>query len=341
MSPYTVRDTPEVVRRIEADLAQVVRTVRSGDPGLRSLILTGGFARGEGAVLDGAPQNDYDLVAVRGLARPEEPYVSMRDRLERRLGLHIDLAPVPAWWLPWAPPSVFWYETRHRGRVLWGQDALARIRACGPADLDGCEAVRLLGNRAAGLLLYLEGTDAEKRIQAAKALLAALDARLLAEGSFAPSQTERWGLYLRMRDRIDVDAKWTEWALGFKTEPAEAPRVVAAEAWRAAAQAVLRAVPSALRRAGVRDLDGLARRDGVLDHLHYIRHARRVPGAPRLLRNPTGRVRAATLRLLGAAADGRLDPRDAARCLRGLGRPGASPWRPLGLLEGLRGATRQ
>src|SRR5688500_4956094 len=53
---YTTLDTPALVDRIRHDLAEVVAAVRGADPGLRALILTGGFARGEGTVLDGVPQ---------------------------------------------------------------------------------------------------------------------------------------------------------------------------------------------------------------------------------------------------------------------------------------------
>ena len=59
--PYTPRDSPTIVARIDADLRTVIETVAGNDPALRSLVLTGGFARGEGTVAHGQPVNDYDL----------------------------------------------------------------------------------------------------------------------------------------------------------------------------------------------------------------------------------------------------------------------------------------
>src|SRR5688572_27890288 len=100
---YTSHDTPAIIRRIASDLEIVSDTVRRGDPCLRSLILTGGIARGEGTVHGGAPQNDYDLVAVRGVGPVGTSYAKMKAILERRLGIHIDLAPVAAWRLRWVP----------------------------------------------------------------------------------------------------------------------------------------------------------------------------------------------------------------------------------------------
>ncbi|HEX2065583.1 MAG TPA: nucleotidyltransferase domain-containing protein, partial [Candidatus Thermoplasmatota archaeon] len=167
--PYSRHDTPEVVRRIEADLQAVTSSLRKADPHVRALVLTGGFARGEGTVLAGEPQNDYDFVALRGVGPPRVPYEALRHRLEARLGLHVDLAPVPVWRLRWTAPSIFWYETALRGRTLWGEELLHKVPTRTPQAIHPGEGLRLLVNRAAGLLLCTEERDAHKvRIQAAK-----------------------------------------------------------------------------------------------------------------------------------------------------------------------------
>jgi hypothetical protein len=342
--PYTAHDTPELVERIDRDVATVVDTVRRADPGLRSLVLTGGFARGEGAVLEGAPQNDYDFVAVRGLRRPSVPYERLRADLEARLGLHVDLAPVAAWRLGWVSPSIFWYETALRGRVVWGDDLLARIPVRSPAQVDPAEGLRLLVNRAAGLLLYSEAGAPARRLQAAKALLAAADVHLLARGEFPPSQTERWQRIEALRASLEdpapikAFAPWLEWAHRFKLSPADAPARDADDAWRAAASAVLDAVPVALRHAHLNSLDAYARRDGLLDRWVYWRRAARIEGARRLLKHPTGRVRVATLRLLEASLDGRVAPEAAKRYLGPLVPDTRDPLR---VLHSLRNATLQ
>lgn len=345
MASYTVDDTPAVVRRVEDDLDHVEATVREGDPALRSLVLTGGFARGEGAVFDGQPQNDYDFVALRGFGRPDRPYAEMAHELEDRLGLHIDLAPVSVWRLRWVAHSIFWYETALRGRVLWGEDLLDRIPVQRPEDIDPAEGLRLLVNRAAGLLLVRQhGDDHAHRIQASKGLLGAADAHLLAEGQFPPSQKERWR---RIQD-ADFDGSdpdvfrslepWLRWAYQFKVRPDRAESRDAETAWQVAAQAVHDAVPTALRHAGLSSLDAYGRRDGILDHLVYLRRAGRVAGARPWLHNPTGQVRVATLRLLEASIDGTIRP-EAAR--RFLGPIVDESEEPLTRLRELRAATLQ
>ncbi|MEA3137762.1 MAG: hypothetical protein QOC71_2043 [Thermoplasmata archaeon] len=346
--PYTSLDTPAILRRIDADLASVVAAVRAGDRHVRSIVLTGGFARGEGAVLRGDPQNDYDLVAIRGFGRPAKSYAALREELSKSLGLHIDLAAVPAWRLQRAPASVFWYETALRGRVLWGEDLLGSIRVRDAAGLDPCEGLRLLANRAAGLLLATaRPNDADAlRLQAAKALLAAFDAQMLAAGRFAPSQTERWHLFQRMLlegpalAALHFQGAWLEWAYESKRDPGGVADRDPGEAWQAARRAILVAIPSALRHASLRSLDAYGRKDSLVGWATYAWRAGRVEGARRLVTNPTGQVRVATLRLLEATPDGKAGValEDARRCLAPVARNVSDPLRTL---EGLRAATLQ
>lgn len=303
---YTVRDTPEVVERVERDLARIVEVLSEADPGLEAVVLTGGFARGEGALLDGKPQNDYDLVAVRGLGRPQSPYDGLRRKLEGELGLHVDLQPVWSGRLRWARPSIFWYETALRGRVLWGEaDVLARVPVRSASDIDRAEGARLLANRAAGLLLARQSPDPVfRQIQASKALLASLDAYLLGVGDFPPSQLERWQ---RFEERIGKGSTPTRllcrmdaltWAILRKTDPARAPEQDEALLWREAAEAVLEALPFALASAGFSSVEDFARWDHSLDAMAYRAHAQRVPAARRWATHPSGRLRAATLAML-------------------------------------------
>jgi hypothetical protein len=342
---YSRHDTPALVRRIEADLATVGGALRQADPRARALVLTGGFARGEGTVLAGAPQNDYDFVVLRRIGPPRVPYPELRGALEARLGLHVDLAPVPAWRLRWTAPSIFWYETALRGRTLWGDELLGRIPTRTVPAIGCGEGLRLLVNRAAGLLLCTAEPDPHKvRIQAAKALLAAGDAHLLARGAFPPTQAERWGHLERLHATGDAPAavqqrwEWHAWAFRFKVDADGAPPRDAQAAWRAAARSILDAVPPALRHAGHPSLAAYARCDGLADPLVYYRRSRSIHRARRLLRHPTSRVRVATLRLLAASLDGAIPPAAARACL---GEFTPAPHPPVALLDALRRATLQ
>lgn len=337
---YTIRDTPEVVRRIEADLGLVLSEVRRADPSLRALVLTGGFARGEGSVRGGVPQNDYDLVALRGLAPPREPYAAVRARLEPRLGLHLDLQPVWAGRLRLAAPSIFWYETALRGRVLWGDRALlSRIPTRRSADIAPAEGLRMLVNRAAGLLLAAPSGDGPLlRIQASKGLLAALDAHLLALGAFAPTQRERWVLLEDLLARgaappaLAARRDWLAWAFRFKVDPDRTEGRAPREAWRAAGEAILDAVPTSLRAAGYASLAAYVADDSRAGNLLYRHRAGAVPGARRWVPHPTGRVRALTLAMLEEA----LRPGDGKTAAHLAGLLHAVPAGPRNHIEALR-----
>lgn len=343
--PYTATDRPAEVRRIERDLDHIRAAVVAGDPHLRSLVLTGGFARGEGAMLHGEPQNDYDLIAVRGWGRPKVAYERLRSRLEQELGLHIDLAPVAAWRLRFAAPSIFWYETAQRNRLLWGKDMMGKVPRRDVKDLDRGEGLRLLTNRAAGLLLATGHSDAhERRLQAAKGLLAAADVHMIAQGLFPPSQTERRGLWRRMSQsgsltpEMEAIDPWVEWGYRYKVTPADAPEKDPGVAWKTAADALLEALPVAMAHAGVDSLEAYRKKDTWVARAYYAVHARNLATARRLMWNPTGEVRVATLRLLEDARDGVVRPAAAKRVLEPLG-PFSGP--PLTYLEKLRGVTLQ
>ena len=339
---YTVRDTPDVVERVERDIARVLSELLEWDPAIVSLVLTGGFSRGEGAFLDDRPQNDYDFVVFRGLGRPARSYPTMRAHLEERIGLHIDLAPVSTLRVPFLGRSIFWYETALRGRVIWGDDLLHRIRTRTPEALDPAEGLRLLVNRAAGLLFASGSTDPHlRRIQASKGLLAAADAHLLARGVFPPSQTERYAELSKMfasdEPPTGLDQGWLDWAFRFKVDPGRAPGVDATDAWRRAGRAILAAVPLALHTAHLPTLEDYGRQDGWLDRLVYYARSMRIPGT-RLVLHPTSRVRVSTLRLLEAALDGGISPEVAERCFSPMSRQFDDPLRTLRVL---RSATLQ
>lgn len=270
--PFTEADDPPARSRIERDLRHVVRRVAEADPHALALVLTGGFSRGEGTVRDGAPVNDYDLVAVR--AHPGSgPLGAIAHELSEDVGLEVDLMPVWHRRLPLVGRKLFWLDLRLGGRAIAGDGTvLARVRSFEAPDLHPRERARLLGNRAAGLLLAVppEGGphDAHQRdLQATKAVLAAMDARLLHRGLYAA----------RLRDRLalaaDADRPLYETAVEWKlTGRARLPD----DWWSLARDALLRAVDATHAAYAA---------DGPSEHAFHLLRARR----PAL--HPSQRVR--------------------------------------------------
>ena len=263
--PFTEQDVPKAREVIERDLRAVCDAVARADPRLDALVLTGGFSRGEGTVRDGRPVNDYDLVAIRRGAGGDALYRGLGHRLSRDVGIEVDLLPVARARLPHVGRKLFWLDARLGGRVIWGDaDALRRLPAFAPADLPPLEPARLLGNRAAGLLLALPTPDDPQPpeqcdLQATKAALAAMDATLLARGRYAPRMRERLALLHGHPDHATF-ARAVAWKLAGAWEPLGAPW------WREARDALLRAVDAT--RARHAD-------DGLAEHAMHLLRARR------------------------------------------------------------------
>ena len=268
--PFTARDAPEDRKRVERDLWHVATRVARSDPHLDALVLTGGFSRGEGTVHDGEPVNDYDLVAFRRRPGGARAYRALGHALTRELGIEVDLLPVWRARVPRLAPKLFWLDLRLGGRVLiGGARALARVPEYSARDLPLSEVARLLGNRAAGLLLALpahgEPADPAMRdLQATKAALAAMDASLIARGAYGPRLRDRLDM---TRDHLDHDLfkRAVEWKLD------ATPRSMGDAWWDETRDALLRAVAST----GARGCDG-----SVLESAYHAAAARRLRRAP-------------------------------------------------------------
>lgn len=257
--PFTSRDTPELRSRVRRDLERVWRDVRARDPAAETLVLTGGFSRGEGSALGARPLNDYDLVVVRRKPFPlaRNLYPLLRARLSEALGLHVDLHAVSRARLPFLGPKVFWFDAKHGGREIAGaRGVLARVPG---ARIARAEAARLLANRAVGLLEALPGPDGVAdatlaRQQAAKGALAAADAELVLAGRYHHLYVERLARVERLAKERglapDLVAE-ARWATAFKLDPAgPAGSRDPAEAWEAARRVLLATAETALPRAG-------------------------------------------------------------------------------------------
>lgn len=284
--------------RIRSDLVRIVDVARA-DRHLAALLLTGGFSRGEGTVRGGLPVNDYDLVAVR--SRPGTSDVAAKvERLGDDLGLHVDYLEVWRPRLRFVQPKLFWFDLRHGGRVLWGDArALEEVPAFAPGDLRPDEALRLLANRAAGLLLARGAAGPAVDVQAAKALLAVAEARLVVAGRYAPTVAERVLRFRRIAEQDPTSAlalPWVERAAAFKLDPDAAP-LASAEAWDAARVHLLAALPEVAKATPYRSVERWLGRGTPEEALWYTARSKGT-GLKRFVRRPTARARRIALALL-------------------------------------------
>lgn len=217
---YTVRNSPEVEAKVAADLAVIRDAVMDcvGEDALHSILLTGGFGRGEGGVFltTSGPRiaNDYDLAVVPHAAgrlgfvhfyrRHHAALEARAARVARQLGVkQVDLTLRSLDYFR-RPPElrVENYEVKHGHRLLLGaEDPCAAMPAWRPEDLPLFDGTWLFRNRGFGLLmarLYLwprnELLPADREnffIECNKAWLAMGDARLLLEHRYHHLHAER------------------------------------------------------------------------------------------------------------------------------------------------------
>lgn len=261
---FTPKDTAPLRERITRDLSNIEARVRSADPHLRALVLTGGFARGEGTARDDAPVNDYDLVAIRDVPGPG-PYARLREAFARLSSIDVDLMPIWHLRLPFVARKLFWLDARIGARVITGDpQALAGLRTFD--QVDAGEVPRLLGNRAAGLLRALPGAgetpdEAERDLQATKAVLAAMDSHLLYRGGYAATMVERLRRTVGHPDH-SLFQEAVDWKLHGR---ARAP------SWEDARDALLAAVDATGAQSW---------RDGLAEHVLHALKAGRLRSSP-------------------------------------------------------------
>lgn len=188
--------------RIHDDLSQLTRALEESlDGDLVSVLLLGGYARGEGSVVDHngrlGPYNDYDLVVVvdRVTKRIARALHVLSETWSARLGVEVDAWPMSRRDLARAPRILLWLDAALDGaRVLFGEaSVLDDVRRIQPRDIPATECARLLGNRATGLALSNLEVDFDLRRarHGHKMILALGDASLLLADRYAGRIAER------------------------------------------------------------------------------------------------------------------------------------------------------
>ena len=212
----------------DKEIARLVQAVGKGllqrVPGAVSVILAGGYGRGEGGwtrengkIL---PLNDFDLYVVTN-ARVSEPELNhIANALVSELGLpshgvpfyffdrekyantfYLDVKTLSEADLPRVLPLVRYYDLREASTVIAGVNLLDHLPSFSARDLPLAEGFRLLLNRMAMLAEYFSiefferpPTPNEKRgllLLGSKAFLGASEALLLLKGAYASTHAAR------------------------------------------------------------------------------------------------------------------------------------------------------
>ncbi len=235
--PFTQWNEPAVESFIRADVQKATGLLLKELPQISSLILAGGFGRGEGTVLwDGTHielVNDYDFVVVSEEGITHEELREPRKRIAAELEIHhVDILPLTRGELSELVPYQFNYDLKYGSRLLWGEDALAQLPdfVADQIPLASCNLV--LTNRVI-CLLECYSDDFKRRAltpdesaylknQTAKALLACAEGLLIRAGKYHHSYGERNQIFKTQFPEFGDLAELIDWATTLKLKPNQA-----------------------------------------------------------------------------------------------------------------------
>ena len=209
MTRHVAIDAPELDALVEEAIAGIGADVAAKRvPGLRGVVLGGGYARGEGGAIDAgggrlALSNDLDFhVIARDDASPavlraiDEALAPVSRRWSARLGVDADFSPAKTVARMKRDEARIMVQELVRGYEDCagekGETMFAEISRIPLSRVPWTEAVRLVANRGFGLLLARESADplfVARNV--AKCVLSCGDAMLVLRGAYCYSVRDR------------------------------------------------------------------------------------------------------------------------------------------------------
>lgn len=156
---------------IQKYLDVTVSDIINAVPDVISIILMGGYGRGEGAVLKVGktymPVNDFDIYIITKKLLPDKFLEDLATDISKKFGwggkahaeafetarydfkkfLHIDIRCLEEGKLKYLPPTVRYFEMKYASRVLYGKNVLANFPEIKEDDIPISEGLRLIMNR--------------------------------------------------------------------------------------------------------------------------------------------------------------------------------------------------
>lgn len=213
-----------VDEKIQEYVDIIVEEILKEIPSVKSIILGGGFGRGEGSVEvrkgKVIPINDFDIFIISENKVSEESLNRIANRATSRLDIkntgvefyefdrerysntfYVDLKNLPVGKLKNLPPMARYYELKNSGSVIYGDDLRNLMPSYTVEDLPLTEGFRFLMNRMALLAEYFSMdyfhkiSENEKRgllyLGYSKALIACCEALLMLNRKFVPGYKKR------------------------------------------------------------------------------------------------------------------------------------------------------
>jgi len=238
---YTIHNNEVIDARIEHDLQTIKKLLmKQFKSSIISLILTGGFARGEGSVIIEnervIPLIDYDIVIITKHRLFPAGLRKLSNILVKKLGLegknfHIDLMPINLKRLRRLPFTQFNYDLKYTGKVFYGDASILDLIPDYESQKMPLETARfLLFNRMINFIYtfsydFINKRQPDKkeafllRYQCLKNVLDAGTALLILNGKYSPSYKERNERFKKLFPEKEQWVKLYDKATSFKLEP--------------------------------------------------------------------------------------------------------------------------
>ena len=221
--------------QFEEHIQLMVKVLESNIQGINSIILYGGYGRGEGVWIESNgsynPYNDYDILVVLadGVNKPKNISVIKKNLLNKINIEWIDLSCIHLKsFLRDKRKTIFRYDLIHGSKVIFGDsDLLKKIQNIDSSEILINEGKLLFFTRLwpfIGGIKILKDLDASEalffRYQMSKVVLASVDMILLMRGSYVSSYIERCKIAVEICKKENLLGKeMIDWAIKQKLRP--------------------------------------------------------------------------------------------------------------------------
>ncbi len=252
MNIYTAKGKA-VDAKVQEKLDIVIDEIKKNIPDALSVIIYGGFGRGEGSVRlekdDAVPANDFDMYVITQKKTADEILDGIAERSAKRMGrrgidfhsfskeqtfkdnFYVDLKCLTTDELKKLFPMIRYYELKYATNLLYGEDTRNLIPNYKATDIPLAEGARILLNRLTHLAEYLstEGKHDDEVLAffCSKAYIDSATALLLLNRKYVPSYKGRAQVFYDCYEKDFADLakklpdlhkkvkKYTDWKINF------------------------------------------------------------------------------------------------------------------------------
>jgi hypothetical protein len=216
---YVFDENPKIRRKIQSDLSQIIDELKFF-PQIVSIVLGGGFGRGEGSILiekgKVKPLNDYDIYIFVNKEIDKNLIYQIEKKLAEKLEIiWVDIQQITYSKIKKLKPHQYIFDIKYGGRVIYGKNILSELKNFQSEEIPLDSAEKLLMTRLWCLFQKEKGFFYNQQI--VKAVLALEEAILILNKDYTTSYEEKLEKIKKYTD--DRYYALFKWATLFKLKP--------------------------------------------------------------------------------------------------------------------------